>query len=354
VINSAGDELVPATITTNNPCTEITINKTGITTVVFRVFRDNDAGHFLSDYSFEDGSCCSIPTLCCATPFSVPVMSGVGNSESLTCSQIFDNGLTVNIGTYRRATWDFTSTSSNGWLGGVGSVLPANGSLTGAFALDVDGYTRSSGYYSLSDARLKKDIQPIENALSLIRELNGVTYNWKKNDALELGNMPQVGFLAQELKEVIPEAVIEDEGGYYTVNYNTIIPVLTEALKEQDAKILEMEEKLSQLEKMIVQNNEASMKEKGEFKLFQNAPNPSTTFTKFEYFLGVETNNAYLKIYDMEGREIRATRLNNQKGFGSFEYDTSQLSKGTYVYALIIDGEVISTKQMVIVNNTSN
>jgi len=76
-----------------------------------------------------------------------------------------------------------------------------------------------AGMYFLSDERLKENIKPIgksENGHNL--------YTWDWNDkAKELGvNTPTIGVLAQEVKKYMPEAVIEDENGYYKVNYGVL------------------------------------------------------------------------------------------------------------------------------------
>lgn len=76
-----------------------------------------------------------------------------------------------------------------------------------------------AGMYFLSDERLKENIKPIgksENGHNL--------YTWDWNDkAKELGvNDPTIGVLAQEVKKYMPEAVIEDENGYYKVNYGVL------------------------------------------------------------------------------------------------------------------------------------
>lgn len=93
-----------------------------------------------------------------------------------------------------------------------------------------------------SDARLKEDIQPINDGLAAILQLNGYTYRWKdKSRDPDL----QVGVLAQEVKNVFPELVKENERGELSVNYMGLIPVLIESIKEQQKQI----EKLKKLVK---------------------------------------------------------------------------------------------------------
>ncbi|HNA17747.1 MAG TPA: tail fiber domain-containing protein, partial [Ferruginibacter sp.] len=93
-----------------------------------------------------------------------------------------------------------------------------------------------------SDARLKKDIQPISQGLEGILKLNGYTYHWKdKNRDNEL----QVGVLAQEVKKIYPELVKENENGELSVNYMGLIPVLIESIKEQQKQIDELKKRVN-------------------------------------------------------------------------------------------------------------
>ncbi|MBL7727637.1 MAG: tail fiber domain-containing protein, partial [Dinghuibacter sp.] len=79
-----------------------------------------------------------------------------------------------------------------------------------------------------SDMRLKKNIQPLNNALSKISQLNGYTYNWKDNSNTD----EQIGLLAQEIQKTYPQLVKESDNGTLSVNYSGMIPVLLQAIKE--------------------------------------------------------------------------------------------------------------------------
>lgn len=85
-----------------------------------------------------------------------------------------------------------------------------------------------------SDARMKTNIQPLSSVLSQLRRLNGYSYNWinKSRDSEE-----QIGLLAQEVQKVYPQLVKQNDKGELSVNYMGIVPLLIEAIKEQDKKI---------------------------------------------------------------------------------------------------------------------
>ncbi|MEE8190652.1 MAG: tail fiber domain-containing protein, partial [Candidatus Scalindua sediminis] len=80
-----------------------------------------------------------------------------------------------------------------------------------------------------SDVRLKKDIITIENALDKVEKLRGVQFEWK-----DITNHPegkQIGFIAQEAKEIIPE-VVSKKGKNLSMQYAPITALLVEAVKE--------------------------------------------------------------------------------------------------------------------------
>ena len=83
---------------------------------------------------------------------------------------------------------------------------------------------------SLSDEKLKKDISTIDDALDKVKQLRGVDYTWKESEE------KSKGVIAQELQEVFPELVSESGSGL-SVNYNGLIGVLIEAIKEQQKQI---------------------------------------------------------------------------------------------------------------------
>jgi len=101
-----------------------------------------------------------------------------------------------------------------------------------------------------SDARLKKDISPLQNPLQKIIQLNGYTYHWKNENS---DNRLQTGVLAQEVQKLFPELVSENKEGILAVNYSGLIPVMIESIKEQQKQIARQEERLDELKKFVQQ-----------------------------------------------------------------------------------------------------
>jgi hypothetical protein len=94
--------------------------------------------------------------------------------------------------------------------------------------------------YASSDKRLKDNITPIDNAIDKVQKISGVTFDWNdKQDTYEHGKH-DVGVIAQEIEEVLPEVVDTRENGYKAVKYEKIVPLLIEAIKEQQKQIDEL------------------------------------------------------------------------------------------------------------------
>gem|GEM_PF-1331139 len=100
---------------------------------------------------------------------------------------------------------------------------------------------------SLSDYRLKRDIQTITGALDKVKRLRGVSFQWK-DEASDA--QPHIGFIAQEMAEVIPE-VVHSQGGIYSVQYAPVTAVLVEAMKEQQKMIEQLKEEIRSLKEEI-------------------------------------------------------------------------------------------------------
>ena len=104
--------------------------------------------------------------------------------------------------------------------------------------------TISGDVFVNSDARLKANIVSLGSTLAKLLLLDGKTYTMKKD------GKQKIGLLAQDIKNVFPELVSEDDDEMLAVNYQGLIPILINALKEQDAKI----SRLEQLTKKIITN----------------------------------------------------------------------------------------------------
>ena len=110
---------------------------------------------------------------------------------------------------------------------------------------DVFAFSTSTG----SDIRLKENVRPLENCLEKVLKLDGVIFDWKKDNR----GINQYGFIAQQVEEHVPDLVkevqgFEDEGQIKALNYEGVIPMLVEAMKEQQNIINRLEERIKILE----------------------------------------------------------------------------------------------------------
>ena len=101
-----------------------------------------------------------------------------------------------------------------------------------------------------SDLRLKTDISDISNSLESILALHGIRFHWNTQDfpAMSFNDNNQIGFIAQEVEKVYPELVMVAPNGYKMVDYARLTPILVEAIKEQQAMIDSLQQRISSLE----------------------------------------------------------------------------------------------------------
>ncbi|MBA4372063.1 MAG: hypothetical protein C0402_04305 [Thermodesulfovibrio sp.] len=106
---------------------------------------------------------------------------------------------------------------------------------------------------AISDERYKKNIQPLDAALEKIMRLNGVSYDWRTDEFAGRGftRDKQIGFIGQNVEKVLPEIVQTDSRGYKAVSYEKVIPVLVEAMKEQQTRIQGQQKELKEKETEI-------------------------------------------------------------------------------------------------------
>jgi hypothetical protein len=97
-----------------------------------------------------------------------------------------------------------------------------------------------------SDERLKKNIEPLKSSLYKVMHLKGVSYEWKETE--NLGKGREIGLIAQDVESILPELVVTDSKGYKAMSYDKMVPVLVEAIKEQQQLIKKLEAKLNRLE----------------------------------------------------------------------------------------------------------
>ena len=121
--------------------------------------------------------------------------------------------------------------------------LSASGNISGS-QIEASGDIIAFGS---SDRNLKDNIQPIENPLEKMEKIGGYTFVWNDKQSTYQGK--DVGVVAQEIQEVLPEIVSGRANGYLGVKYEKIVPLLIESIKENTKKIKELEQEINEINK---------------------------------------------------------------------------------------------------------
>lgn len=117
-------------------------------------------------------------------------------------------------------------------------------------------------FLPVSDKRLKKNIVPLNNILVNLSKLNIYSYEYQSPDGYT-GFLPvgkHFGFMAQELKEVYPNFVQLNSNGYYSVNYQEMIPLLAKGMQEQQTQIEELKKEVAELKSLVKSQLSVAMK----------------------------------------------------------------------------------------------
>ncbi|MEM9819608.1 MAG: tail fiber domain-containing protein [Bacteroidota bacterium] len=251
---------------------------------------------------------------------------------------------------------DNATGAGTGGLTGCGKILAAYfDGLTGGTNVVyqvLGSAVATGGTWIPSDLMLKRNVRSIGGALDLVNQLNGVTYQYRTDQFPELGlnSGQQYGFIADEVKTILPEAVqatfteTGELADYDVMNYDMIIPVLTEAIKEQQAIIKTMEERIARLESQ--KGSSSTLNGSPGINLQQNRPNPFIGVTNISYNIPLNIKNAKLVIYNTNGAVIDIFNITG--GQGDLDYDASQLSSGIYFYAIEQNGQSLARKKMVV------
>ncbi len=226
---------------------------------------------------------------------------------------------------------------------------------------DIYGTIHWAGSLILSsDKRLKENLRSIEKPLDKILQIDGLKYDFistvpdsmkdeKEKEKRKRLEKDRLGFVAQDLQSILPEAVFYDDGAdKYYIDYIAVIPVIVEAMKEQQEQIGLLE---SEIESLKRNNNEKSAfinnEDPQNATLNQNIPNPFSSNTLIEMNIPKSVSRAVLYIYNMQGEQIKKIAV-NERGNTSITIEGHSLKAGMYLYTLIADSKEIDTKKMIL------
>jgi hypothetical protein len=190
-------------------------------------------------YANDDGGKMAMPNP--ADTLGDGIKIEVGSSENMLLVRKGGSGSDVYI----------KASSSSGGKIGINTDSPTQ-------ALHVVGNICATGSIgACSDRRFKTDIQPLHGALEKLEQLRGVSFKWNPRTYpdRQFDDATQIGLVAQEVNEVLPELVNGSEDAFYTVDYARLTPLLLEAIKELRAQNESLKSRLETLENAVTERS---------------------------------------------------------------------------------------------------
>ncbi|MCX6249570.1 MAG: tail fiber domain-containing protein [Bacteroidetes bacterium] len=272
----------------------------------------------------------------------------------------------INVGVYGNAPWNASSPPWD-YAGFFDGDVWINGPLSG------------TGIVITSDQMFKTNVDTIDNALDIIKQLKPKTFYYDKANkyGMHFSDKKQYGVIAQDVEKVLPELVIDnkkpamvDSAGkiitegvsFKSVNYEAFTGILIRAVQQlqsqnekQDSlirlltaalnvKLNKPDGSVNSNDKMINQSD-VTLTDEDVIVLNQNVPNPFAEQTSITYNIPGRIGVARILFYNDKGQIIKVVDINT-RGEGKLKVYSNDLSTGMYSYSLVADGKVVETKKM--------
>ncbi len=237
---------------------------------------------------------------------------------------------------------DYNSGSSNGWAG------------------YFDGSVYTTGTYQSSDRKLKDNIADLDNAMDIIESLKPRTYTFRVGEftGMNLNEGQCMGFIADEIKEVLPNLVREtklpeahDEDGnliqqevdFESVDYVSLIPVLVKAIQEQNEMIAQLQEAVLDASDVDTPSlNKSTDEEQTDATMNKGLsvyPNPVSDELRID-LPNTTTANFMYRVFDLNGRSV----MNGVLPSGGEAINVRSLVNGNYILH-VSDGAAVAYSQ---------
>lgn len=251
----------------------------------------------------------------------------------------------------------FDLTPANPRIAGTGNQVVFYNTQTQTFnSIQV------ANVYNYSDARAKENVQTLKSGLSSVLSLRPVSYKWKREAVVQslssepsekenitstVANGPveddqtQYGFLAQEVEEVLPDAIKTDAEGHKMINYTAIIPMLVQAVQELQATVETQAQRIEQLSngkgtQLIGDANN---------KILSCSPNPTNGFVTITTQLDNDVKSAKIIISSLMGSREKELTVSPQSPTASTSI--SSLNSGIYIVSLFVNGKLADYQRLI-------
>lgn len=228
---------------------------------------------------------------------------------------------------------------------------------------------RANSFIVRSDGRLKTDIEAVEGIEDRLGLLTPIKYVLAATQpqtaaadseesadgamlpAFEPDRRTRYGLIAQEVQEIFPELVIEDENGMLGIDYTGLIPLLISTVQDLRSELNEQAKVIENLyserpRQSMPASSRNTMLDAGA-SLSQNSPNPFSTCTQINCVVPEEVQQADIFIYDLQG--VQKMRLPIEgRGATGVTLEASSLAPGLYIYALLLDGVEIDSRRLIV------
>lgn len=172
-------------------------------------------------------------------------------------------------------------------------------------------------------------------------------YEYLKKDEMKMSARRHFGIDAEELQKTYPDLVLEGQDGYLAVNYVELVPVLIKAIQELKQQVDELQgteaAKKAPAKTSTTDDRNTTAKKN---ILYQNTPNPAKEQTIIRYRLADNAKDAAICIFDMQGKMLKKIPVSSDND--SVTINGYELGQGMFLYSLIINGQEIDTKKMII------
>jgi trimeric autotransporter adhesin len=282
--------------------------------------------------------------------------------------------------------WNLTTGTNNTAVGYNSGVISSGSGLSNTIALGFGALVNANdkarignlslalvetqtSFFTVSDARFKKNVSNKIAGLDLIMRLKPVTYNFEYGKFSQfLGEKgvnatvlkekeakTEMGFLAQDIESTLKELGInvsnivhtpESDKDNYSVAYGQLVVPLVKAVQEQQAKIEDLQEEIKAIKQLLTQSGKGDVTTPSvsEAKLEQSVPNPNNGKATIAYALPQTVKRATLMISDLNGKQLKMIALTELQG----EVQVTMDDAGIFIYTLIADGKLVNSKKMIV------